>query len=42
MALLSILALGAVAEPVLVATATLGLHAWRGTDPGRQPSTCSS
>lgn len=34
MTLLSILAVSIVAAPVLVATATLGLHVWRGTDPG--------
>ena len=34
MTLLSILAVSIVAAPVLAATVTLGLHVWRGTDPG--------
>jgi hypothetical protein len=34
MTLLSILAVSIVAAPVVVTTATLGLHVWRGTDPG--------
>jgi hypothetical protein len=34
MTLLSILSVIVVAAPILVTTATLGLHAWRGTDPG--------
>jgi hypothetical protein len=34
MTLLNVLVVIIVAAPVLVATATLGLHVWRGTDPG--------
>jgi hypothetical protein len=34
MTLLSALVVIIVAAPVLMATATLGLHIWRGTDPG--------
>lgn len=34
MNLVSILAVSIVAAPILVATATFGLHVWRGTDPG--------